>query len=533
MTERDVPLLESARSPSFIPLFSAGFAQFGAPFAENSFLETLEVTVLLIIWVSESPRELPADNIRLVQVRADYRERQEWRLFLLCLLLSLVSSDGIGRQPLRIGRRCGGFTVTLDGEVLVLWSLGAGSAVFRFVFILILIVLFSDSIAGVVVIKTQCLQGVQAGLLETIPDALLEDIHVLRSDGIGLGDDGDDGGLALEGTQDLQIKVLIEATQNASNDVVVAMAILTIGNEFPSRRHIAVETSGIENEEGSMDMGVLYARRSHHLHLFGESLLELALQERRHLPKLKVDHVLLQTFRIPEGQTNSLAIDLSLEVVGDEVSRRSSFRDEVVLGVLGALLGWESESSLEELEERSLACIASANDEDAVNGEQLISKVGRARDERRGMIRRATVALEDSLQRGGILSSANSARAIDSADGTAGVTVAPTVRHALGPRIGIEAAVGQGRDWDSAVVALLLDGRADFAVVGGSPDAGGRFGAQVGTKGLGQLLGVVGELGQLGRDARGGGQALALKFGLSKGLSLAAALSQITALTAS
>ncbi len=44
-------------------------------------------------------------------------------------------------------------------------------------------------------------------------------------------------------------------------------------------RDVSVEACGSEDEEHGVDVGILHARRSHHLHLLGEGLLELALEE--------------------------------------------------------------------------------------------------------------------------------------------------------------------------------------------------------------------------------------------------------------
>jgi hypothetical protein len=54
----------------------------------------------------------------------------------------------------------------------------------------------------------------------------------------------------------------------------------------------------------------------------------------------------------------------------------------------------------------------------------------------------------DSLERGGILSSADAARAVNGADSATGIAITAAVRHALGPSIGVEVQVtGDGGDW--------------------------------------------------------------------------------------
>jgi hypothetical protein len=103
-------------------------------------------------------------------------------------------------------------------------------------------------------------------------------------------------------------------------------------------------------------------------HLLGKCLLELALEEARHLTELEVDHILLQPLRVPQRQANPLIIDLGLEVMGNKVARGRRLRGEIVLvdGALGPLLSRKRKGVLEELEERCLARVCRADDEDAV-----------------------------------------------------------------------------------------------------------------------------------------------------------------------
>ena len=114
-----------------------------------------------------------------------------------------------------------------------------------------------------------------------------------------------------------------------------------------------------------MDVGVLNTRRSYDLHLFGKSLLELVFQEGGHLPKLQIHHVLLQALGIPQGKADTLTVDLGFKEVGDKVTRRLPGDDFVLVDVaFGSLPFGERECGFEELQKRSLAGGACADDED-------------------------------------------------------------------------------------------------------------------------------------------------------------------------
>ena len=55
----------------------------------------------------------------------------------------------------------------------------------------------------VAVVQAEGFERVEVGLFERLPDGTLELAHVGCGDGVGFGDDGHDGGFALEGAQDL------------------------------------------------------------------------------------------------------------------------------------------------------------------------------------------------------------------------------------------------------------------------------------------------------------------------------------------
>lgn len=113
-----------------------------------------------------------------------------------------------------------------------------------------------------------------------------------------------------------------------------------------------------------MNVGILYPRGPHNLHLLGKSLFKLALKEAQHLAELQVHHILLQALRVPQCQADAFGIDLGLQVVRDEVAGGRRFRAIVVFGsALGSLLCGQSERRLEKLEEGGLARIGSADNE--------------------------------------------------------------------------------------------------------------------------------------------------------------------------
>ena len=93
----------------------------------------------------------------------------------------------------------------------------------------------------------------------------------------------------------------------------------------------------------------------------------------------------------------------------------------------------ESESSSKKLDERGLAGALGANDKDAM---LLLARI-------------RAVWLHNILERCGVLPPAHATRAVDSADLAAGVAVATTVGHALGPGVRIIIHVGGGRRADS------------------------------------------------------------------------------------
>jgi hypothetical protein len=84
--------------------------------------------------------------------------------------------------------------------------------------------------------------------------------------------------------------------------------------------NVGIKSQRIEHKEDAMYVGVPKTRATHHLLLFGKSLLKLGLNEGGHLPELEVDNALLQTGRIPKSEANSLAVHFSLNVSRDEIA---------------------------------------------------------------------------------------------------------------------------------------------------------------------------------------------------------------------
>jgi len=66
-----IAVLQSACSPSLIPQLSAGLSELASPLAEDSFLQSDEITMLNVHRVCESPREFSADDAGLVDVGTD------------------------------------------------------------------------------------------------------------------------------------------------------------------------------------------------------------------------------------------------------------------------------------------------------------------------------------------------------------------------------------------------------------------------------------------------------------------------------
>lgn len=100
------------------------------------------------------------------------------------------------------------------------------------------------------------------------------------------------------------------------------------------------------------------------------------------------------------------------------------------------------------------------------------------------------------------------------------------MRHALGSGIRVEGVVGDRWHWRCCAgheIARFRGGACIVTTRARIGEAVGRLGGlQLLRKGLGQLLGIVGEFGQLWGNSRCG-LTLALQLGLPKGLSLPAA----------
>jgi len=112
-------------------------------------------------------------------------------------------------------------------------------------------------------------------------------------------------------------------------------------------------------------VGILDAGCAHNLLLLAERVLELGLEEGSDDGQLKVDNVLFETLRVPQRDTNALAIYFCLEVFGGETRFLSDCGGRRRRRIRSLLLG-EGESGAQEIDEGGLAAVLGADDEDAV-----------------------------------------------------------------------------------------------------------------------------------------------------------------------
>jgi len=91
----NLAMLESARSPSFVPKLTACFSELASPLAEYCILQPNEVAMFDVQWICESPGKLPANDSRFVDVWANNREGEVRHLCTLDIVSHrLVSSNG-------------------------------------------------------------------------------------------------------------------------------------------------------------------------------------------------------------------------------------------------------------------------------------------------------------------------------------------------------------------------------------------------------------------------------------------------------
>src|ERR1700753_3109937 len=67
--------------------------------------------------------------------------------------------------------------------------------------------------------QSQSLERIQLCLFKRIPHGTLKHSHVVRSNGVGFAYDGNDGSFPLQGTKNLNVKVLVENTEQAKRFV--------------------------------------------------------------------------------------------------------------------------------------------------------------------------------------------------------------------------------------------------------------------------------------------------------------------------
>jgi len=172
-------------------------------------------------------------------------------------------------------------------------------------------------------------------------------------DRVCFADDRHNGGLAQHGLQDLKVEILVQDTNNRG----IRALGLSIGRPF-SGSNILVQTHGIKNQEGAVDVGVSDAWRANHLHFLAQGFFELALQEVGYSTELDVHNVPLQALGVPQGQPYPFSIEIGFQVVRSEAIVRA----RVPLNFLkffrqtrGMLVGWHGQRLAEEVEERGLS----------------------------------------------------------------------------------------------------------------------------------------------------------------------------------
>lgn len=213
----------------------------------------------------------------------------------------------------------------------------------------------------VVAVKVQCLEGIKSRFLQALVNSLFQIRHVARGDGVGLADDWYHRCLALQCSEYLNVKVFVQRASDTIGQDSFSRACVH-RPLFLSRLEIGVQTNRIENEKDTMDVSILYTGRADHLGLFQKGFFEFILDEAADIAKLKVNHVLLQSLRVPQRQTNPFPIDVGLEVVVDKVPVRLAGASVL----LPSLPTWSrlcSKGAAEEVEEGGLPGIPSSNDE--------------------------------------------------------------------------------------------------------------------------------------------------------------------------
>ena len=91
---------------------------------------------------------------------------------------------------------------------------------------------------------------------------------------------------------------------------------------FFRRIDIYIQAQWIEDEDYAMDVRITDTWRSDNLCFFVECIFEFAFKKRGHIPELKVHEAFIQTFRIPQCQSDPLAVvHFSFEIVRCEVGQ--------------------------------------------------------------------------------------------------------------------------------------------------------------------------------------------------------------------
>ena len=206
-------LLQPRCSPTLVPLLPTSLTKLAAPLAKDGVLEANEVAVALVVGVGEPPRELTTDDAGLVNVGTDDGHGEVGGfVFLKAIVGHPGATNRTARKPLsllRSGRR-GGTVAPLDRELGVFGRFAIAVARVDGVGLFdLLLDPAGIGAAAVVVVQTERLERIEMSHLQTVPDGLLQHVHMLSRDGVCFGDDGDDGGLALKRAEDLEVEILV------------------------------------------------------------------------------------------------------------------------------------------------------------------------------------------------------------------------------------------------------------------------------------------------------------------------------------
>ena len=177
-------------------------------------------------------------------------------------------------------------------------------------------------------------------------------------DCVCLADDRDDSCPRLQLAQHIQIQVFIQTAEDGTTSFDDISLLASVSN-------VLVQANWIQDKEDTVDVGVFDTRRSHDLLLLAERVLEFGLEEGGDDGQLEVNDVLLQTFRIPDCNTDPLSLYFCLKEFRSEGRVFAANGCRRRRRGVGSLPSGERKRSAEELDEGRLAGALSADDEDA------------------------------------------------------------------------------------------------------------------------------------------------------------------------